>query len=270
MENLAFFKGFVRMCQDGWLMGWHERNGGNLSYRMTEQEVADASGWFMPEAEWHPLGVTVENMGNACFLVTGSGRFMRNVPESPAENLCILQLDETGTRWKKLWGLIFGGVPTSELAAHMRNHSVKMEATAGKNRVVYHAHPANVIAMTYILPLTDRDFTRALWQSETECPVVFPQGVGVVPCMVPGSWEIAQATAEKMTDYDGVIWAQHGMFAVGPDFDTAFGLMHTVEKAAEIYMKVVSSGQPVLNTISDQMLEQIAEAYHVKLNPAFL
>ena len=35
-------------------------------------------------------------------------------------------------------------------------------------------------------------------------------------------------------------------------------------------MKVVSSGQPVLNTISDQMLEQIAEAYHVKLNPAFL
>lgn len=124
--------------------------------------------------------------------------------------------------------------------------------------------------MTYILPLTGRDFTRALWQSETECPVVFPQGVGVVPCMAPGSWEIAQATAEKMTDYDGVICAQHGMFAVGPDFVTAFELMHTIEKAAEICMKAVPSGQPVLNTISNQMVEQIAEAYHVKLNPAFL
>ena len=28
-------KGFMRMCNDGWLQGWHERNGGNLTYRMT-------------------------------------------------------------------------------------------------------------------------------------------------------------------------------------------------------------------------------------------
>ena len=27
-------KGFIRMCNDGWLQGWHERNGGNLTYRM--------------------------------------------------------------------------------------------------------------------------------------------------------------------------------------------------------------------------------------------
>jgi len=35
--------------------------------------------------------------------------------------------------------------------------------------------PANVIALTYILPLNDRDFSRALWQSATECPAVFPE-----------------------------------------------------------------------------------------------
>ena len=39
-----------------------------------------------------------------------------------------------------------------------------------------HIYATNVIALTYILPLTDRDFTRALWQSATECPVVFPEG----------------------------------------------------------------------------------------------
>lgn len=270
MEELPFVKGFVRMCQDGWLLGWHERNGGNLSYRLTEQETAAAGTWFAPEADWHPLGITAENLGNACFLVTGSGRYMRNVPEAPGENLCILQLDDTGSRWKKLWGLYSGGSPTSELAAHVLNHSAKTAATDGKNRVVYHAHPANIIAMTYILPLSDRDFSRALWQSETECVAVFPQGVGVVPCMVPGSREIAQATAEKMNLYDIVVWAHHGMFAVGPDFDTAFGLMHTVEKAAEIYMKVISSGKPILNTITDQSLEEIAAAFHVEANPAFL
>ena len=41
MEELNFIKGFTRMCDDGWLQGWHERNGGNLTYRMTDEEVAE-------------------------------------------------------------------------------------------------------------------------------------------------------------------------------------------------------------------------------------
>lgn len=30
---------YIRMCDDGWLQGWHERNGGNLSYRMKPEEA---------------------------------------------------------------------------------------------------------------------------------------------------------------------------------------------------------------------------------------
>ena len=37
--DVANVKGFIRMCNDGWLQGWHERNGGNLTYRMTEEDV---------------------------------------------------------------------------------------------------------------------------------------------------------------------------------------------------------------------------------------
>ena len=140
----------------------------------------------------------------------------------------------------------------------------------GKNRVIYHAHPANVIAMTYILPLTARDFTRALWQSATECPVVFPGGVGVVPWMVPGGAEIAQATSRLMLEYDAAVWAHHGLFVSGPDLDTAFGLMHTIEKAAEIYMKVISSGKAVMQTITDDDLRAIARDFHVTLREEFL
>ena len=127
-----------------------------------------------------------------------------------------------------------------------------------------------MIALTYILPLTDRDFTRALWQSATECPVVFPGGVGVVPWMVPGGADIALAPSKRMKEYDAAVWAHHGLFVSGPDFDTAFGLMHTIEKAAEIYMKVVSSGKPVLQTIRDEDLQAIADEFGVKLNQAFL
>ena len=38
--DIEIVKGFMRMCNDGWLQGWHERNGGNLTYRMKEEEVA--------------------------------------------------------------------------------------------------------------------------------------------------------------------------------------------------------------------------------------
>ena len=57
----------------------------------------------------------------------------------------------------------------------------------------------------------------------------FPDGVGVVGWMVPGGRAIAEKTAELMEKYDVVIWAHHGMFCSGEDFDLTFGLMHTVE-----------------------------------------
>ena len=37
------------MCNDGWLQGWHERNGGNLTYRMKEEEVAQCRLFFDPD-----------------------------------------------------------------------------------------------------------------------------------------------------------------------------------------------------------------------------
>ena len=34
-----FVQGFIKMANDGYLQGWHERNGGNLSYRLKTDEV---------------------------------------------------------------------------------------------------------------------------------------------------------------------------------------------------------------------------------------
>ena len=130
-----------------------------------------------------------------------------------------------------------------------------------------------MIALTYILPLTDRDFTRALWQSATECPVVFPEGVGVCPWMVPGGADIAMATSELMKKYQAAIWAQHGLFVSGPDFDTTFGLMHTIEKAADVYRRarqMNGGSDEFLNTISDEGLRQIGIDFGLTVNDEFL
>lgn len=269
MINSNVIKGFARLCDDGWKQGWHERNGGNLSYRMQTNEVLECIGDFDRKAEYKPLGITVPNLAGEHFIVTGSGKYMRNVKDTPEENLCVVQLDSKGSAYRVVWGLTKGGGPTSELASHLLNHSVKAELTGGETRIMYHAHPANIVSMSYVLPLTDRDISRALWQSETESVMVFPRGVGVVGCMVPGSEELAVASSEKMRHYDAVVWAHHGLFCSGKDFDATFGLMHTVEKAAEIYVKVQSMGG-AKQSISDKDLMAIASAYGLDIKTEFL
>ena len=37
--DAEFVKDFMRMAGDGWDQGWHERNGGNLSYRLNPEEA---------------------------------------------------------------------------------------------------------------------------------------------------------------------------------------------------------------------------------------
>lgn len=271
ITDTQVMQSYIRMCGDGWQQGWHERNGGNLTYRMTERETLQCTPFFKAEAgEWVKTGVSAPNLAGEFFIATGSGKYFRNVPLEPQNALCVAEINETGDAYRVVWGLEQGGRPTSEFPSHLLNHSVRKAATDGQCRVIYHAHPANITAMTYILPLTARDFTRALWQSETECPVVFPGGVGVVGWMVPGGADIALATSELMKEYDAAVWAHHGLFVSGPDFDTAFGLMHTIEKAAQIYMLAASSGRRVLQTITDDDLRAIADAFGVKLREEFL
>ncbi len=273
IEELEFVKGFTRLCDDGWLQGWHERNGGNLTYRMTEEDVAAARPNFDESRAWVPMGVQADNLRGAHFLTTGSGKYMRNVASDPAHNIGIVEINEAGDSWRVVWGLAGGARPTSEFPSHFMNHSVAAARTNGANRVIYHAHTPGVIAMSFVVPLTDRAFSRKLWKMMTECVVVFPQGVGVVPWMVPGGPAIAEASSELMRTYDTIVWAHHGLFAAGPDFDTTFGLMHTVDKAAQLYLSARAANggsDEFLNEISDQGLRDTCRDFNIQINEAFV
>lgn len=274
IEHAPFLQGFVRLCNDGWLQGWHERNGGNLTYRMTDEDIKLVRAGLNETPEpWIDLGFSTPSLAGSFFLVTGSGSYMRNIATAPAENIGIVELDQTGRAYRLVWGLKSGIKPTSELPSHIMNHAVRMEATDGACRVLYHAHPSSVIAMTCIEPLDARTFSRALWKAMTECVLVFPEGVGVVPWMVPGGIEIGKATSEQMKKFGAVVWAQHGLFASGETFDSTFGLMHTIEKAAGIYCKARTmngGSNDFLNTISDAGLMQISDEFNLKINKEFL
>lgn len=263
-----FVKGFIRMANDGWEQGWHERNGGNLSYRVKPEEVEQVKDDFK-YGEWKEIGAEVPNLCGEFFLVTGSGKYFRNVITNPEDSICMIELDNKGKNYRIVWGLVNGGRPTSELPSHLMNLEVK-KLINPEYRVVYHAHTTNIIALTFVLPLSDKVFTRQLWEMATECPVVFPDGVGVVPWMVPGGKDIALATSELMKKYDLAIWAHHGMFAAGKDFDLTFGLMHTAEKSAEILVKVLSISPNKLQTITTENFRDLAKDFNVTLPEEFL
>lgn len=266
----GFVKDFIRMATEGYRQGWHERNGGNLSYRIPVEEVESIREDLNEDREWAEIGASVPELAGEYFLVTGTGQYFSNVATAPEETLGIIEIDEDGERYRTRWGYVKGGRPTSELPTHLLNHEVKMLATGGKHRVIYHAHTTNVIALTFVLPLRDEVFTRELWEMMTECPVVFPEGVGVVEWMVPGGRAIGLATSELMKKYNAVIWSMHGMFCSGSTFDETFGLMHTIEKSAEVLIKVMSISGRKYQTITPDNFRDLAKDFHVELPEEFL
>lgn len=266
--SARFFRKFCQLCDDSYNRGWNEANGGNLSYRMSVYDVDEVKSLFSYERPWQDIGVTVENLAGEHFMVTGSGKYFKNTKEEPDDNTCIIEISDDGKQYRIVWGLVNGGRPTSELPTHLMNHSVKKEATGGKNRVIFHNHPINTIALSFVLDLDDKTFTRELWDMMPECPVVFPRGVGVVGWHTPGSIAIAEETAEKMKRFDVVVWTGHGVFCAGESFDSAFGLLDTVEKASTILCKVKAMGGKKWRVTKEQVMT-LYDAYGINVDGSF-
>lgn len=265
----SFLKRFAKLCGDGYRKGWHERNGGNLSYRMNEKEVNEVRDSLNTSTPWIKIGASVPTLANEYFLVKCTGCYMMNMESDPESNCGIIKVDEKGENYRIEWGMKGGNHPTSELPSHLMNLAVVKARTNGKYRIVYHCHPANVIALTFVLPLDNKTWSHKLWEMMTECPIIFPAGVGVVPWMVPGGEEIALATSKLMETYDVAIWAHHGIFVTGETFDSTWGLIDTVDKSADILVKVLSMGG-IKQTITDDDFRALQKPYHVTVNPEFL
>ena len=75
-------------------------------------------------------------------------------------------------------------------------------------------------------------------------------------------------TAEKMREFRLVVWGMHGIYGAGKTMDETFGLIETVEKAAQIYM--LTAHLPRVNTIRDDQMVELAEFFGVKYRKDFL
>lgn len=254
-----FIEEMKRTAANMYRLGWDERNSGNISILLDESEVCEYLN--MSAARVFPLGFDAAKLCGKIFLVTATGSYFKNFEHDPAGNLGLVRISDDGQSAELLWGFENGGRYTSEFPAHLMSHISRLGADP-ENRIILHCHPTYIQAMTFVHELSEKAMTHTLWQMCTESIMIFPDGIGVLPWMVCGTTEIGEATAEKMREFRLVVWAMHGIYGAGRSLDEAFGLIETVEKAAQIFM--LTAHLPRVNTISDEQLA--ATANHLGLS----
>ena len=265
-KKSRFVKELSDITMNMYNQGWDERNGGNISYLIDEEEVRKyfKKDLFIRDIE---LGFIADQICvNKYYLVTGTGKYFKNVKKDPETNLGLVKIDENGHTAHLLWGYKDGGKMTSEFPAHLMSHAERLKVNPN-NRVIMHTHPTYTICMGACLPTDEILFTRKLWKTNTEAVVVFPEGVGVLPCMVCGTEDIGRATALKMQSHRIVTWTNHGIYGAGESIDEAFGLIETVEKTAMLYMLTLGHA---INEIPDDVIIGLAKLWNLKMLPGVI
>lgn len=241
--------------------GWAERNAGNMSCIIPGSEAAR---YFDPNnvKKAFKLDLNIKELSGMVFLISATGSYFRKLKYAPAQGLGAVRVSLDGKRLELLWGFEEGAAPTSEMLMHFMGHIVRLKKEPS-HRVILHTHATNTIIMSANGMLDEKAFTRALWRMHSECIVVFPEGVGLVPWMVPGTQGISAATAEKLKKFRLIIWPLHGIIATGNSIDEAMGLIETVEKISEIYIKSMGlPGKPQL--LTDKQVLETAARFNIK------
>lgn len=225
-----------------WEFGWAERNAGNISVNVTEfipGNIKELSKF--PSRE---INKNYPELSGYSFFITGAGTRMRDLAREPSENACILRIAEKSNSYHILWGkkadLNFG--PTSELPSHLSIHRFLRRRRVSQ-KVIIHAHPDELIALTHIQECKQENkLNRLLWSMNPETKVVIQKGVGLVPYRVPGSEELALATIKALENHDVVLWEKHGCLAIGEDVFETFDFIDILNKAARIFFTCKSAG----------------------------
>jgi rhamnulose-1-phosphate aldolase len=240
-----------------WERGWAERNAGNLSCDVTGLVSIDS----VTDPPLTPLGAAFPDLSGRLLLVTSAGSRMRDLATEPDSRCGVLHVAGDGAAYGVVWhggdGVAF--TPSSELASHLAIHAALRRRDSPATAVV-HAHPTELLALSLDPGLGDEArFNRLLRSLHPETVVVVPSGVALVPYEMPGTLEQGTAAGRAMEEHDVAVWLKHGAVAVGEDFDSAFDLLETVNKAARLYLDCRSAGI-VPQGLSDAQVEQLRRA----------
>jgi rhamnulose-1-phosphate aldolase len=202
---------------------------GEAGHRMSEIEASEGAagnisvylGWSVDPRRIFPLVETIElpeplpEMAGKAFLVTGSGRRLREIGKDPAANLGFVQVKEDG-----LLGQLYSSSRrlftrvTSEFNSHLAVHRDQVAQTRTNFHTVIHAQPPYLTYLSHIPRYRDEAcLNRHLLRWQPETIVNLPEGIGVIPFHVPSSPELMSATVASLRKHRVVLWSKHGVMA---------------------------------------------------------
>lgn len=79
-----------------------------------------------------PTGFSCTALEGKYFLVTGTGKYFKNVQVAPEVNLGLVRLTNGGETAQLLWGFADGGKFTSEFPAYMMSHAARLKIAPPK------------------------------------------------------------------------------------------------------------------------------------------
>lgn len=107
--DAPFMKEMLKATANMYRLGWDERNGGNISYLINEKDVAE---YLDPDEVIRtiPTGFDAGKLIGKIFIVTGTGKYFKNVDDDPETNLGIIRIAKDGHHGRNC----FGDIRTAE------------------------------------------------------------------------------------------------------------------------------------------------------------
>ena len=202
---------------------------GEAGQRLSEIEASEGAagnisvymGWPVdprrkfPNIEEIQLPDALPELANASFLVSGSGRRLREIIRDPGANLGFVTINPDGktarlyTSGRRLFARV-----TSEFNSHLAVHRDQIISTGTNFHAVIHAQPLHLTYLSHIPRYQDEGYLNQhilRWQPETI--VNLPEGVGLLPFLLPGSPALMAGTVEKLRSHRVVVWSKHGVMS---------------------------------------------------------
>lgn len=202
---------------------------GEAGKRMSEIEATEGAagnisvclGWQLdprrtfPIEETIPLPEVAPELAGRSFIVSGSGRRLREIMDNPAANVGFLMVNPGGetaqlfTSAHRLFEKL-----TSEVNSHLAVHRDQVRLTGTNFHALVHAQPPYLTYLSHVARYRDERYLNQhllRWQPETI--VSLPEGVGVVPFKLPASPALMEATVQSLRTHRIVLWAKHGAIA---------------------------------------------------------
>ena len=237
-----------------WDLGWAEASAGNISADVTRlikhPPLRGRNGM--------DLALPLPVLAGRRFLVTATGSRFRDFARAPEDKVCLVEVSTGGDRvnWNGLVWNAHDIRPTSELSSHLEIYAA-LGDLGSTSRAILHTHPTHLAAITHLRRFADPDeLNRLLWKTHPEAKIFAPRGAALLPYSLPGSDELGSATAHAVRrGADTVLWRYHGCIAHAVDPSTALDRLHVLDKAAQMALLCLASGEPWEGLAPEQLAE---------------